>query len=136
MKHKAAILIALIALSGCFYESPMDSWTDGAVVMQAKFPRQSMIIPDSTNRIEVRMTGQGIPDGAVLSAYLSPEKTQVTFSGVPSGPKTVVAKAFDPDGEVIAIGSSEVIIVAGATVATRIRLNLLIDDGQFQLVLE
>lgn len=136
MKHNAALFTVLIALSGCYYESPMDPWTDGAVVMQAKFPRKSLMIPDGTSRIEVRMTGQGLPSGAVLSAHLSPEKSQVTFTGVPSGPKNVVAKAFDSDGEVIAIGSSPVTIVAGATVTTRIRLNLLVDDGQFQLILE
>jgi hypothetical protein len=135
-KKNAAMFLALCALSGCFYDSPQDPWTGGTFVMQVRFPKQALMIPEDTARIEVRMTGQGIPSVAVLSAQLTPEKTQATFTGVPSGPKKVVAKAFDGEGEVLAAGSSEVTIVAGATVATRIRLNMLTDDGRFQLILE
>lgn len=138
MKRMLPVLMALTcwSLPGCAYEAPHDDWVQGDLVMQARFPRGVQIIPAGTQRIEIRVSGDGIPLGAVLAATLTPDRTMATFSGVPAGNKTVVAKAFDAEGAVLAAGASEVTIVAGATVAARIRLDLLNDNGQFQLILE
>jgi len=139
MKQIAQVLIgwSMLGLVGCTYYPATPDWTEGDLVMQARFPqRQVQTIPDTTDRIEVRVSGEGIPKGAVLSAILTPEQTQAHFAGVPAGEKTVVVKAFSAEGEVLAAGSSPVTIVAGATVAARIRLSLLTNDGQFQLILE
>lgn len=139
MKQIAPLLIGwfMLGLTGCTYYPAAPDWTEGDLVMRARFsPRQVQTIPDTAERIEVRVSGEGIPKGSVLSAILTPEQTQAKFAGVPAGDKTVVVKAYDAEGMVVAAGSSPVTIVAGATVAARIRLNLLTDEGQFQLILE
>lgn len=139
MKQFAPFLIgcSFLGLLGCTYYPATPDWTEGDLVIRGRFPeRQVQAIPDTTDRIEVRVSGEGIPKGSVLSATLTPEQSQAHFAGVPAGDKTVVVKAYSAEGEVLAAGSSPVSIVAGATVAARIRLTLLTDDGQFQLVLE
>lgn len=139
MKRIAPLLIGLnlLGLTGCTYYPATSDWTDGDLVMRARFPGLSVqAIPDTTDRIEIRVSGEGIPKGSVLSATLTPLQTQAHFAGVPAGEKTVVVKAYSAEGEVVAAGSSPVTIVAGATVAARIRLNLTTDEGQFQLILE
>lgn len=139
MRRIAQLLIGCMSLvlAGCTYYPATSDWIAGDLVMRARFPdRQVQTIPDTTQWIEVRVSGEGIPKGAVLSAILTPEQSQAHFSGVPAGDKSVVVKAFGADGEVLAAGSSPVTIVAGATVAARIRLSLLTDSGQFQLILE
>lgn len=139
MKQIAQLLIglSLLGVTGCTYYPATPDWTDGELVMRARFPdRAIQAIPDTTDRIEVRVSGEGIPKGSVLSATLTPEQTLAHFTGVPAGDKTVVVKAYSAEGEVVAAGSSPVTIVAGATVAARIRLALTTDEGQFQLILE
>jgi hypothetical protein len=138
MKRMLSVLIGMTcwSTSGCAYEAPLDDWVQGDLVMQARFPRQIQIIPTGTQRIEIRVSGEGVPKGAVLAATLTPDQTMATFTGVPAGKKTVVAKAFDSHGAVLAAGASDVTIIAGATVAARIRLGLLNDGGEFQLILE
>lgn len=129
--------VTFLGVMGCTYYPATPEWTDGDLVMRARFPtRQVQAIPDTTQRIEVRVSGEGIPRGSVLSATLTPDQSQAHFAGVPAGEKTVVVKAYRAEGEVVAAGSSPVTIVAGATVAARIRLSLLTDSGQFQLILE
>lgn len=133
------ILMALICSSGCIYVTPTQAFPDGQLVLQAKFPaaqRRIQVIPEGTRRIEVRVTGEGIPADSVLAATLEPQKSQATFANVPAGPKAVVAKAYDADGAILAAGGADVSIVAGATVMARIRLELLTDEGNFELVLE
>lgn len=148
----SALLSVLVVLTGgCTYLPAVEAWDEGALAVQARFPglqphangvqarsngRRLQVIPEGTSRIEVRVSGEGVPADAVLAANLSPERTQAVFSGVPAGRKRVVAKAFDREGLVLAAGESEVTIVAGATVAARLRLELLVDTGQFELVLE
>lgn len=126
-----------LGLMGCTYYPGTPDWTEGDLVMRARFPeRQAQAIPDTTQRIEVRVSGEGIPKTSVLSATLTPDQTLTHFAGVPAGAKLVAVKAYSADGAVVAVGSSPVTVVAGATVAARIRLSLLSDDGQFQLILE
>lgn len=136
MQKMLPLIVALTFLWGCVYVPAMDDWTDGGIVVRAQFPRLIQIIPEGTQRIEVRVSGEGIPTGAVLVAALTPGETQATFRGVPAGTKVVVAKAFDAGGNPLAIGSSEVQIVAGATVTARVRLALTEETGRFHLVLE
>jgi hypothetical protein len=133
------ILMASICSSGCIYVTPTQALADGQLVLQARFPaaqRRIQVIPEGTRRIEVRVTGEGIPADSVLAATLEPEKSRATFANVPAGTKAVVAKAYDADGAVLAAGGADVSIVAGATVMARIRLDLLTDEGNFELVLE
>ncbi|MBI6545633.1 MAG: hypothetical protein HY692_02500, partial [Cyanobacteria bacterium NC_groundwater_1444_Ag_S-0.65um_54_12] len=110
----------------------------GSLLLRANFPvrRATQIIPVDTSRIEIRLTGTGIPKDAVLAAILTPERSQATFGDVPMGPKSVMAKAFDAQDVPLAFGNTAVVIVPGAMVAARVRLALLTDNGQFQLVLE
>ncbi len=139
MKRIALLMISLniLGVTGCTYYPATPDWTDGELIMRARFPARAVqAIPDTTDRIEIRVSGEGIPKGSVLSASLTPEQTQAHFTGVPAGDKTVVVKAYSAEGEVVAAGSSPVTIVAGATVAARIRLSLTTDEGQFQLILE
>ena len=135
---QAMIGLTFLSMVGCTYYPPLPDWGDGELVMQAAFAnnRTTQVIPEETRQIEVRVKGEGIPDGAVLFATLTPQNTQVKFSAVPAGNKEVTVKAFDASGTLLAAGSSRVAIVAGATVASRIRLSLLNDSGQFELVLE
>lgn len=132
------LCLTLPLLAGCTYYAPLPDWNDGDLIMQAQFPAaiQTQAIPEGTQYIEIRVSGEGIPKGAILSARLTPTQTQVTFTGVPVGSKSVAVKAFDSEGAILATGTSEVGIVPGATVATRVRLNLLNDSGQFHLILE
>ena len=138
LRPLVAVILAC-ALGACSYVTPTAAWTDGRLALAARFPqaqRALQVIPEGTQRIEVRVTGAGIPQDAVLAATLTPDKTQATFADVPEGPKQVTAKAYDGDGAVVAAGSAQVTIVAGATVLARIRLALLTDEGNFELVLE
>ena len=133
-------MIGLLALAtlGCTYYPASPTWVQGSLGVAARFgePRRIQAIPSATRAIEVRVSGEGIPPGAVLAATLTPEMTSTTFTSVPAGPKDVVVKAFDAEGAVVAAGSAQVTIVAGALVSARIRLSLLSDDGAFQLILE
>lgn len=133
------IALGLAGTLGCTYVTPTPAWTDGQLMLAARFPtatRHVQVIPEGTQRIEVRVTGAGIPADSVLAATLTPDKSSATFAGVPEGPKQVVAKAYDGEGAILAAGSSDVTIVAGATVTTTIRLDLLTDEGNFELVLQ
>lgn len=133
------ILLGLCITMGCTYVTPVQGWNDGRLVFTARFPastRHVQVIPEGTQRIEVRVTGVGIPADSVLAATLTPQKTQATFADVPQGTKTVMAKAYDAEGAILAAGSADVTIVAGATVLAHIRLQLLTDEGNFELVLE
>lgn len=140
MSRLRPLLLSLMMATtcGCTYVPAVEPWHDGALAVQARFPvgRRLQVIPEGTTRIEVRVVGSGIPADSVLAASLTPEKTQAIFTGVPAGPKQVTAKAFDAEGLVLAAGGTDVNIVPGATVAARIRLALLVDTGQFELVLE
>lgn len=136
---KGALLsLLVVAIGGCTYLPAVEAWQDGALAVQARFPggRRLQLIPEGTTRIEVRVSGEGVSADSVLAATLTPDKTQTIFTGVPQGRKRVVAKAYDAEGLVLAAGESDVTIVAGATVAARLRLALLVDTGQFELVLE
>ena len=130
--------LMLFGVSGCTYYPASSDWVQGSLGVGARFhePRRVQAIPPSTRRIEVRVSGAGIPEGAVLGATLTPEQSTTTFTGVPAGAKDVVVKAFDDEGAVVAAGSARVTIVAGALVTARIRLSLLNDEGAFQLILE
>ncbi|MDB5101757.1 MAG: hypothetical protein JWM80_6178 [Cyanobacteria bacterium RYN_339] len=137
--RKALIATSLVAVSGCTYVTSAQVWHDGRLVFKANFPtaqRHVQVIPEGTQRIEVRVTGEGIPADSVLAATMTPQKTQATFANVPAGAKNVVAKAYDAEGAIVAAGSTDVNIIAGATVLARIRLDLLTDEGNFELVLE
>ena len=126
-----------MAIGGCTYVPAPAPFADGALAVAARFPaRRLQVVPAGTARIEVRVEGAGIPAGDVLAATLTPERTQAVFGGVPAGPKRVVAKALDAEGLPLATGEAAVTIVAGATVAARLRLALLEEVGQFELVLE
>ncbi|MNS44549.1 hypothetical protein D3C72_769940 [compost metagenome] len=139
MDRIGRLLVGLTMLvgTGCVYHAPVAGW-DGALAVQARFPegRRVQVIPVGTRRIEVRVTGAGIPTDSVFAATLTPDRSQVTFSGVPSGAKTIAAKAYGDDDTILAAGGTDVQIVPGATVLARIRLTLLTDEGQFELVLE
>lgn len=144
-RFKGALLgLLVVAIGGCTYVPAVEAWDEGALAVQARFPgaptptggRTLQLIPEGTARIEVRVSGEGVPADSVLAATLTPDKTQAIFTGVPQGRKLVVAKAFDQEGLVLAAGDADVTIVAGATVAARLRLALLVDTGQFELVLE
>lgn len=142
---KGAILgLAAVLLGGCTYLPASDAWSAGALAVQARFPasssapggRRLQVIPEGAVRIEVRVSGEGVPADSVLAAQLTPDRSQTIFTGVPQGRKRVAAKAFDAGGLVLAAGQTEVSIVAGATVAARLRMALLSDTGLFELVLE
>jgi hypothetical protein len=136
---KMLIAIGLAAAPGCTYVTPAQAWQNGQLVFKANFPtaqRHVQVIPEGTQRIEVRVTGEGIPADSVLAATMTPQKTQATFANVPAGAKNVVAKAYDTEGAILAAGSTDISIIAGATVLARIRLDLLTDEGNFELVLE
>ena len=136
---KGALLgLLMLGLGGCEHLPASTAWDDGALALQARFPgeRRLQLIPEGTTHIEVRVSGEGVPADSVLAASLTPDKTQAIFTGVPAGRKRVAAKAFDAEGLVLAAGETDVTIVAGATVAARLRLALLVDTGQFELVLE
>lgn len=130
--------LAFSGMPGCTYYPATADWSNGQLVMRANFPtaRKVQIIPEGTTRIEVRVTGEGIPAGSVLGATLTPDQTEARFVGVPAGAKTIDVRAFDAEGTPVAMGSSALTVIAGATVAAHIRLSLLTDNGQFQLVLE
>ncbi len=140
MESLKGVLFSLfmVAIGGCTYLPAVEAWEQGALAVQAHFPggRRLQLIPEGTARIEVRVSGEGVPADSVLAATLTPEKSQAIFTGVPQGRKRVVAKAFDAEGLVLAAGDADVTIVAGATVAARLRLAMLVDSGQFELVLE
>jgi hypothetical protein len=137
--RKILMAWVLTAVSGCTYVTPAQAWHEGRLSFQANFrtaDRHVQVIPEGTERIEVRVTGDGIPEDSVLAATMTPQKSQATFANVPAGAKYVVAKAYDAEGAILAAGSTDVTIIAGATVLARIRLDLLTDEGNFQLVLE
>jgi len=137
--RKTLIALALCANTGCTYVTPAQIQPNGQLVFKANFmtaQRHVQVIPEGTERIEVRVTGEGIPTDSVLAATMTPTKTQATFANVPAGAKNVVAKAYDAEGAILAAGTTDVTIVAGATVLARIRLDLLTDEGNFELVLE
>jgi hypothetical protein len=136
---KTLIALGLYATTGCTYVTPAQIQANGQLIFKANFAtaaRHVQVIPEGTQRIEVRVTGDGIPADSVLAATMTPQKTQATFANVPAGAKHVVAKAYDAEGAILAGGSTDVTIVAGATVLARIRLDLLTDEGNFELVLE
>lgn len=128
----------LLALGGCTYLPAAEGWTQGALAVEARFPgpRRLQLVPEGTARIEVRVSGAGVPADAVPTATLLPGKSQAFFTGLPAGDKRVAAKAFDAEGLVLAAGESAVTVVAGATVAARLRMVLLVDTGQLELVLD
>ena len=136
---KTLIALGLYVATGCTYVTPAPPNASGQLVFKASFAaaaRHLQLIPEGTQRIEVRVTGEGIPADSVLAATMTPQKTQATFANVPAGAKNVVAKAYDAEGAILAGGSTDVSIVAGATVLARIRLDLFTDEGNFALVLE
>lgn len=127
-----------VVLAGCAYVEPVSAWTDGVVAVQANFTpaRALAAVPVGTRRIAVRVTGVGVPEDAVLAATLTPEHSRAVFTDVPAGLKQVVAKAYDGEGQVLAVGQAALTIVPGAIVAARLRLELTGDGGQFALVLQ
>lgn len=136
-RNAVAVAALCYFLAGCVYVDG-NLGNEGTLAVAARFPagRIVAVIPDNTSRIEVRVTGAGIPENAVLSASLTPERSGYRFQTVPAGPKTVNVKAFGATDELLATGTSQVLIVAGATVAARIRLDPVADMGNFSLVLE
>lgn len=135
---RPALAGLLLALPGCAYVPAVRAWDDGAIAIQARFPRARTLagVPAGTRQIELRVVGEGVPDDAVLAATLTPERTHALFASVPAGPKRITAKAYDGDAQVLAVGQADVAIVAGATVAARLQLLQTADTGQFELVLE
>lgn len=123
---------ALLLLAACTPLVPT-----GKLALGARFPdRHVLVIPDSTVKIVVRVTGERIPPGTVLSTTLSREQTSTTFEAVPAGLKTVNAKCYDANEAIVAAGETSVTIQPGLTTTARINLEALAEDGGFQLILQ
>ena len=116
----------------------------GRIAFAAAFPApklatqgfRAQIIPDGTTKIVVRVTGERIPVGTVMSATMTPTKPSVLFKGVPIGAKTITARAMDENDAVMAQGETMVTIIAGRTVEARLKMDMTSEDGRFVLILQ
>jgi hypothetical protein len=132
-----AVLVAVA--TGC---APVATATGaGRLAVGARFPVTGAglalkNIPEKTASIVIRVTGDRIPEGAVLATTLTPEKAQAVFEAVPAGWKTIHAKCFDASEAMLAAGETNVLIEAMHTAAAKIVLEPVSEDGGFELVLQ
>lgn len=105
----AALLVMLLG-TACMQD--LFDARRGKLAISVKWPTKSsysvMAIPAGTERIEVTIQGEGIPDGAPLKAPpLTPNNTSETdaeFIEVPIGPKVIQAIAYGAKDTLLAQG--------------------------------
>lgn len=103
----------------------------GKVAISVKWPQKSgysvQAIPLETERIEVTIQGEGIPDGVPMkSPPLTPNNTEETgtkFIEVPIGPKVIQAIAYGPKDTMIAQGYTAVDVKPNAITEARVVLQ-------------
>jgi hypothetical protein len=94
----------------------------GQVGLRVQFPSaafQVQVIPATTSRIEVAVSGEGM--SGPQTASLTKSQPALTIS-VPAGPKQVTARAFDATGKPVASGSSAVTVIARSKVQAIVTL--------------
>jgi hypothetical protein len=115
MKKLRFAFLGLI-LAGLFNCNTVDQpkGRTGYIVTSVEFPAKSFTvktIPESTDKILVRINGRGIPPESPISYELTPEDTKSVVGEVPEGNKTVKAVAMDVNGNIVAVGESSVNVI-------------------------
>lgn len=124
----AALLVMLLG-TACMQD--LFDARKGKVAISVKWPQKStysvMAIPAGTERIEVTIQGEGIPDGAPLKAPpLTPnnsEETDAEFIEVPIGPKVIQAVAFGAKDTMLAQGYTAIDVKPNTLTEARVVLQ-------------
>lgn len=110
-------------LAGAFACQPVGlGQGQGEVGLRVDFPApafQVQVIPATTARIEVVVSGEGMT--SPLTSTLTKSSPSLVVS-VPAGSKQVQARAFDATGKVVADGSAAVTVIARSKVQARVTL--------------
>lgn len=124
----AALGTALV-LAACL-PTPLGAAGHGKVAIAVRWPASAqytlMAIPEGTRRVDVSISGVGIPLESALKQSLTPEAGKAesdTFIEVPIGPKLVQAKAYDAAGKLLAQGEVQVLVSPNQVVDARVVLQ-------------
>ncbi|MBI2265349.1 MAG: IPT/TIG domain-containing protein [Armatimonadetes bacterium] len=111
----------------------------GRIELQVQWPEASLsgkLIPQAAQRIEVAVSGEGLPQPLVQSVLRSqiPQGNQVsmTFAAVPVGSKRVEVFAFDSSGNTVAHRIVPITVRLAQTEQVPASLGLSILDGSYK----
>ncbi|MBI2264580.1 MAG: IPT/TIG domain-containing protein [Armatimonadetes bacterium] len=102
-------------------------WPDGA--------QGGKLIPASADRIEVSVAGAGLSQPMVRSVpktQAQNNQVELTFSGVPVGPKEIEVRAFDAGGQLVAHRIVPTAVQVGLTTQVSAPLGISLLDGLYK----
>lgn len=115
-KYKILSLLSIIGLTG-YNCAPIGHsfFNSGTFITSVKFPDKNFhtqAIPDNTASIVVKVDGSGIAFGDTIFFELTRENPRKIITEVPEGSKKVTAKAYDSEGNFLAMGENTVNVIA------------------------